>query len=116
MDLSTGRLGVNSRRCEIEIFTEMLKIAKNAVNKTTLLYQANLNYNQLQKYLTLLLERGLLEECGSSYRTTEKGREFLATFVKLQELLAGDSQQAHARVEGVENSSTPELEKAEKSA
>ncbi|NOZ59701.1 MAG: hypothetical protein GXO66_09050 [Euryarchaeota archaeon] len=69
----------------------MLRMAKVKVNKTTLLYQANLNYSLLQKYLAFLLERGLLEEHDSYYRTTSKGMEFLATLSRLQALLEDES-------------------------
>ncbi len=94
MNLSRMRLGVNSRRSEIEIFADMLRMARSEVNKTTLLYQANLNYTLLQKYLAFLLERGLLEEHDSCYRTTRKGMEFLATLRRLQALLTDDSWQS----------------------
>jgi predicted transcriptional regulator len=90
--LEKKRLGVNTRRSEIEIFADMLQMATVKVNKTTLLYQANLNYNLLQKYLAFLLERGLLAECGSCYITTPKGKEFLATLKKLQALLSDDAE------------------------
>ncbi len=85
------KLGVNTRRSEIEIFADILQIATTKVNKTTLLYQANLNYNLLQKYLVFLVERGLLGKFGNSYMTTPKGREFLAILKKIQALLSEDT-------------------------
>ena len=76
---------VNNRRSEIKIIDEILKLSSDGAKKTELLYQGNFSYAQLQKYLTFLIERDILEESvvnynGSStklYTTTEKGLLFL---------------------------------------
>lgn len=53
---------VNSRRSELDIMGEILVLSKTGAKKTELLYQANLSYMQLQKYLPFLIENNILEE------------------------------------------------------
>ena len=52
--------------------------APRGVNKTGIVYGANLNFKMVGKYLPLLMKRGLVVkldgEGGVVYRTTEKGR------------------------------------------
>ncbi|MEE9564437.1 MAG: winged helix-turn-helix domain-containing protein, partial [Candidatus Hydrothermarchaeaceae archaeon] len=55
-------------------------IARQGVNKTNILYRANLSYTQLKNYVAFLLEKGLLEHIGNKYSTTNKGRLFLITW------------------------------------
>jgi predicted transcriptional regulator len=51
------------------------------VRKTKIMYQANLNYNLLEKYLKGLLESGLVEcDVDSYYLITSKGKEFLQMY------------------------------------
>jgi len=81
----------NGRRSEIEIVGEILKLSLDGTRKTTILYQNNLSYTQLQKYLSLLLEKKFLEEIvdgnnGSSYKsykTTAGGLKLLDDIQKL---------------------------------
>ncbi|MBM4433417.1 MAG: hypothetical protein FJ025_05395, partial [Chloroflexi bacterium] len=42
---------VNQRRSNIEIIAEMLKVGENGAGKTKIMYNANLSYTQIQKYL-----------------------------------------------------------------
>jgi predicted transcriptional regulator len=56
------------------------------------MYRVNMSYAQLQRYLALLLERGLLETVGDEvamlrYRPTEKGRELLQRIEQVTEML-----------------------------
>ncbi len=72
----------------------MLKAAKLPIRKTVLMYKARLSYSQLQNYLGLLKERGLVENCGiegekgveTFYRTTEKGLSFVESLELVQKL------------------------------
>ena len=62
---------------------DILTIASEPARRTKILYRANLNHAQMQRYLDLLVRTGLLaEHTGSSrsYKTTEKGAEFVVTF------------------------------------
>jgi predicted transcriptional regulator len=71
-----------NKRSEIEILAQILISAKNKVKKTNLLYSTNISYSNFIKYFNFLLEKEFLEEkegnpSGKTYKTTEKGNNFL---------------------------------------
>lgn len=71
----------NKNRRRLDIVRDVLSIALVKVRKTRIMYQANLSHVQLEKYLKVLLDGGLVERDGDSlYLTTQKGREFLKTY------------------------------------
>jgi len=71
----------NKNRGRLEIVKDVLSIAVAKVRKTRIMYQANLSYTQLEKYLGLLLERGMVEcDDDSCYFITWKGKEFLQIY------------------------------------
>jgi len=77
------------KRDKLKILLEILEIAKSPVKKTHILYKANINFNQLTRYLGLLMNLEMLEEISQpykGYRTTEKGRLMLNLFYS-EELL-----------------------------
>ncbi len=88
---------VNKRRSEIDILTEILRLARENPRKTTLLYRVNLNHTLLNKYLSYLMEKGLLVEQGGVYSITDRGHEFLLLSRKLQKLL---EKEEHITTEG----------------
>ena len=55
---------------------EILRAALDGAKKTHIVYRANLNFEVASKYLDLLQEKGLIEQQGNIYVTTEKGKEF----------------------------------------
>lgn len=70
------------RRSESEVIFDILSYAKTKQKKTRLMYLSNMPYNHFQKYLDLLLEKGLLTKQesnphGFDYLTTKKGKDFL---------------------------------------
>jgi predicted transcriptional regulator len=69
-------------RDRLAIIADILEVANRSVKKTQIMYQANLSYKVLQKYLTELSEATLLEfqEAKQSYLVTSKGKEFLQTY------------------------------------
>lgn len=68
-------------RQSLDIVRDMLIVALIRVRKTRIMYQANLSYVQVKKYLHELLENGLLKCDGDScYLTTKKGLEFLKMY------------------------------------
>ena len=71
----SGNKGKNRRR--LDIVRDMLSIVSVKVRKTRIMYQANLSYLQVEKYLNGLLENGLVESDGNSYLITSKGKDFL---------------------------------------
>jgi len=82
----------DSRRSEIEIIQDILKLSVDGAKKTEILYQGNLSYTLLRNYLGILLKNQVLEERivrnngnGSSrlYVTTHKGHELLRDIDKM---------------------------------
>jgi len=65
----------------LQIIADILRIASNGAKKTHIMYQANLSYKLLCRYLTEVMRAGLVslkgEEC---YGLTKKGQEFLDRF------------------------------------
>ena len=59
--------------------TSILCAAVDGITKTKIMYKAFITYDQLNDYLSLLLEKGLIEytEGERLYRTTPKGVDFL---------------------------------------
>ena len=73
-------------RSYFEMIAEMLRVAKYGAKKTRIMYSCNLSYGATEKYLTHLLEAGLLR-IGNSFHTTEKGIQFLNAYQTLDLLL-----------------------------
>ncbi len=73
-------------RSSFDIIAEILKTTKNGAKKTRIMYSCGLSYRFVQKYLSVLLETGLLR-IGSSYYTTDKGMGFLSKYQTLDLLM-----------------------------
>ena len=78
-----GRMG---RRHRLDIFADILRLAKNGTKVTRLVYQANLNFTIIKKYLQKLTEKGFVESFDGHICTTEKGSEFLKKYEELMVL------------------------------
>jgi len=83
---------VNRRRSNIEIIAEMLKVGENGAGKTKIMYNANLSYSQIQKYLGYLIGQGFIDklELGNpsvTYRVTESGLRLLSSISSVMEML-----------------------------
>ena len=78
------------RRNEIDIYADVLRIAKDGVLKTRIVYGANLNFKIIKRYLSRLMERDLLVSHDKIYRTTESGLKFLEEYGNLTSMLDGD--------------------------
>lgn len=73
-------------RHKLEIIRDMLSVALRKTRKTKIMYQTNLSYSLMEKYLRDLIDTGLIERDGEScYSVTEKGREFLQMFTSYLE-------------------------------
>jgi predicted transcriptional regulator len=83
------RSRVNRNR--IDIADQILGAANGSsgTRKIKMMYQANLSYAQLKKYLMVLTERDLLryDLDTQTFKTTEKGHKFLETYNRLYELM-----------------------------
>jgi predicted transcriptional regulator len=68
------------RRIKMEIVRDVLQIlrARGALNKTELIYDANLNYGRASCIINWLIEHKLVTEVSGKYRITENGETFTA--------------------------------------
>ena len=73
-------------RDKVEIVADILEICRNHTRKTNIMYQANLSFQLLTKYLRLLQQANLIKagEGGSLYSATDKGLEFLKQYYELR--------------------------------
>lgn len=72
---------MTSYRSRLKIVADVLSVAKGGAKKTQIMYQANLSYKLLTRYLQEVLEAGLVKlENGEAYELTAKGFEFLREF------------------------------------
>ncbi len=80
-------------RSKLRILVDMLRAIQNAegegVGPTKILYGANLSYDRLMQYIDELLEKGLIsvkknKDGSQVYILTDKGREFLREFIKVE--------------------------------
>lgn len=81
-------------RSRIDIIANVLYVSFDGAKKTHIMYKCNLSYKQLQIYLKLLDDRGLLKTIPeknrnntSLYETTLKGRAFLDAYTAIKGLL-----------------------------
>ena len=79
--MSTSNTFRKGNRHSLDITKDILRVASVKVRKTRIMYQANLSFVQVKKYLHALLEKDLLRHDGDScYLVTEKGMEFLELY------------------------------------
>jgi len=76
-------------RSRTEIVAMILEAANGGATKTRIMYKAFLSYAQLREYLSVLIENNLLEylEGSQTYKTTEKGLNFLKMHNEIGQLL-----------------------------
>ena len=77
-------------RSRTEIVYNILDAANGeGTTKTKIMYYAFLSYNQLNEYLSILIENNLLEYLDGThiFKTTEKGLNFLKIHNEIGELL-----------------------------
>jgi predicted transcriptional regulator len=69
-------------RNRFDIIADMLNVASGRARKTQIMYQANLSYRLLQKYLAEVRRSSLVmyERKGRCYVLTDKGRAFLQAY------------------------------------
>jgi predicted transcriptional regulator len=69
-------------RDRLDIIADILNVASRVAKKTQLMYQANLSYKVLQKYLSEITEADLVHfECDNQcFMLTGKGQEFLDAY------------------------------------
>lgn len=73
-------------RSRLEIVADILGVAREGARKTAIMYQANLSYKLLVRYLKYVIDMGLVKiENGNTYELTEKGAGFLCEFKNYHE-------------------------------
>lgn len=86
------------KRSLIEVFSHILTIAseKGGVNKTRIVYRANLNFVRAEEYLQLLIELGFLDYMQEGrFLTTQKGLQFLSKYKDVLELFGEPSAEVY---------------------
>ena len=76
-----------ARRGKLDIIAEILLYCEHQKTKTSIMYNANLNYSQLKSHMNTLTSQGLLAKKVNKYTTTQKGYRFLELFGQLNDLL-----------------------------
>jgi predicted transcriptional regulator len=71
----------------LEILADILLVARTGATKTEIVYQTNLNFGRTGGYLTYLEDKGLLENSGPIYTSTERGKAFARDFQLMNEVL-----------------------------
>lgn len=76
-------------RSRTDIVAAILEIAADGVIKTRIMYKAFLSFPQLKEYLSILIERELLEydEEERIYITTDKGKQFLKMYKDVGQMI-----------------------------
>ena len=79
------------RRSRLRIIADILKHAQSPVKQTHIMYECNLSFSQLKRYLKFLKIRALIRrklDTGSIiYQTTNDGQEFLRRYSSIARLL-----------------------------
>lgn len=78
------------RRNEMDICADVLRIARGGARKTRIVYAGNLNFKIVKRYLSRLMEPGLLVFRDGIYVTTDMGVRFLEFYGGLNSMLEGD--------------------------
>lgn len=85
---------MGKNRNSLSLIAAILEAASEASSKTHIMYQANLSFTLLEKYLGLASDSGLVELSDYKYQLTPRGKEFLKTYrhfeqryLKAQEML-----------------------------
>jgi len=87
---------MRKRRDRLHIMAEVLGVTIDGALKTQIMYKANLSFAQLNEYLSLLLELGLLKSSKRGqktiYRTTRKGVRYLKSYGEIRALLGKEEE------------------------
>lgn len=74
------------RRNKLDIMADILCAAKEGANSMSIVYDTRLNFKIWKKYLSELMNHGLIEAHKGStiYKTTENGLEFLEQYASFR--------------------------------
>ncbi len=74
-------------RSKFEIMASILQVCCLPRGKTRIMCKVRLNFTQANEYLAQLTSIGLLSKEKGNYMTTSKGREFIAAYNRLGEIM-----------------------------
>ena len=76
-------------RSRTEIVAMILDAANGGTTKTKIMYFAFLSYDQLNEYLSILIENNLVEHLDGThtFKTSEKGLNYLNVYNEIRKLL-----------------------------
>jgi predicted transcriptional regulator len=77
------------RRTRQQIISEILQICRNGVNKTAIVYRANINFGSVKSYLQVLIENHLIDANQGVYQTTPNGISLLESIDQVNVKLYG---------------------------
>jgi len=79
------------RRDKLNIFAEIMEVAKGRELKTRIMYRVNLSFSQVNEYLSFLTEMGFIrvreENRKKVYETTAKGNSYIENYIEMANLL-----------------------------
>jgi len=75
-----------NRRNNLDVTADILRTARGGALKTRIVYQANLNFKIVKRYLKFLLEKKFLSFSDRHYFTTYKGDHYLIKYEALTSL------------------------------
>ncbi|MDH5266159.1 MAG: glycosyltransferase [Candidatus Bathyarchaeota archaeon] len=82
-------------RDRLSLVARILDVALEGIIKTQIMYRANLNFLQLNDYLSFLMKQMLIEQTEKNgktlYKTTAKGERLLGAYQKIKSLLSTES-------------------------
>ena len=77
-----GNRVLGNYRDRLDIIADILQVASHEAKKTQIMYQANLSYRVLQRYLNEVTDASLLQfmDENQSYLITSKGQDYLSAY------------------------------------
>ena len=80
---------MGKNRDRISIIAAILEAANSTSCKTRIMFDANLSFRVLEKYLKVALNYGLINQEEFKYKVTDIGREYLEQYKHLEERYIG---------------------------
>jgi predicted transcriptional regulator len=82
---------MQEKRRKDQILAQILTLCREGANKTMIVYQVNLNFSSLKRYLDLLMKKGFLEATQGDmviYKTTPEGEQALEILLKADAIIS----------------------------
>jgi predicted transcriptional regulator len=90
-------------RDKMDIISHVLEATNGGAIKIRIMHKALLSYKQMKEYVDFLVEKGLIEynyrQEVQTFRTTEKGLQFLDTYNQIRNIIMEDQPSQHQQSE-----------------